>query len=253
MQSDVGGRPSRQGDGPARLLWGLPVATGIVAGAVFLAMPEIDLAVARLFHAPETGFVGRHLVWVEALRQAFVVLYFGTVALCLAGLALIWRGRAQWLGLSKLHWLFLAACLAAGPGLVANLVFKDQWGRARPSQIADFGGRKQFTPPLVVTGQCRRNCSFVSGEASSTYVTFYAAAALFPQWSVALVIAGTVAGLATGLIRMAQGAHFLSDILFAGVFMALTVLALRQLLLRGRLSSRPLPPAAVRPAPDPPP
>jgi lipid A 4'-phosphatase len=253
MQSNDGGRPGWRGCGPARLLWGLPVAVGIVAGAVFLAMPEIDLAAARLFHAPETGFVGRHLVWVEAMRQAFVALYFGTIALCLAGLVLIWRGRPHWLGLGRAGWVFLAACLAAGPGLVANLVFKDQWGRARPSQIADFGGRKQFTPPLVVTGQCRRNCSFISGEASSTYVTFYAAAALFPQWSVALVIAGTVAGLATGLIRMAQGAHFLSDVLFAGVFMALTVLALRQLLLRSRLSARPALPAVVRPAPDPPP
>jgi lipid A 4'-phosphatase len=234
------------------VLWGPPVAVGFLAGAVFLTMPEIDLAAARLFHAPEIGFVGRRLAWVEWLRQSFVVLYFGTVALCLAALVLIWRGRAQWLGLGKLHWLFLAACLAAGPGVVANLIFKDQWGRARPSRVVEFGGTKQFTPPLVMTGQCPRNCSFVSGEASSTYVTFYAAAVLFPQWSVTLVIAGTVGGLATGLIRMAQGEHFLSDIMFAGVFMALTVLALREMILRGGLSSRPASPVAVRPAPDPP-
>src|SRR5262245_52975079 len=110
------------------VLWGPPVAVGTLAGAIFLAMPEIDLAAARLFHVPATGFVGRGLAWVEALRQAFVVLYFGTIALCLAGLVLIWQGRAQWLGLSKARWLFLAACLAAGPGVVANLIFKDQWG-----------------------------------------------------------------------------------------------------------------------------
>jgi lipid A 4'-phosphatase len=201
---------------------------------VFLATSEIDLAVARLFYAPETGFVGRRLGWVEALRQAFVVLYFGTIALCLVGLGLIWRGRPQWLGLGKAHWLFLAACLAAGPGLVANLILKDQWGRARPSQVVEFGGTRAFTPPLLIANQCRRNCSFVSGEASSTFVTLYAAAALLPQWSVALVVGGTVGGLATGLIRMAQGAHFLSDIIFAGVFMALTVLVLRPLILRDR-------------------
>ena len=253
MQGNDGGMPGWRGGGPTWLLWGAPLAIGVVAGGVFLAMPEIDLAVARLFHAPETGFVGRRLVWVELLRQAFVALYFGTIALCLAGLVVIWRGRAQWLGLGRLQWLFLAACLAAGPGLIANLVFKDQWGRARPNRVVELGGTKQFTPPLVMTKQCRRNCSFVSGEASSTYVTFYAAAALFPQWSVALVIAGTVGGLATGLIRMAQGAHFLSDIVFAGVFMALTVLALREMMLRGRLSSRPAAPMAAQPAPDPPP
>lgn len=217
----------------ARLLpWGLPVAVGVVAGAIFLAAPAIDLDVARAFYAPGAGFVGRGVGWVEAVRQGFVALYFGTIALNFVGLAQTWRGRAQWLRLDLARWLFLAACLAAGPGLVANVVLKDHWGRARPSQVAELGGAKAFTPPLVIARECPRNCSFVSGEAASTFVTLYAAAALVPQWSVALVAVGTVAGLATGLVRMAQGAHFLSDVVFAGVFMALTVLALRALMLR---------------------
>jgi lipid A 4'-phosphatase len=239
------GRRSRT----AWLLWGLTLAAGLIAGAVFLAAPEIDLGVARAFYTADTGFIGAHVGWVRVLREAFKVVYFGTIALCLVGLALPWRGRMPWLGLGKAHWLFLAACLAAGPGVVANLVFKDHWGRARPSQVAEFGGARRFTPPLLIADQCRRNCSFISGEASSTYVTLYAAAALIPEWSAALVIAGTVGGLATGLVRMSQGAHFLSDVVFAGVFMALTVLALRALMLRGRVSSAP----PGQPAPDPPP
>ena len=228
-------RESRHGARmPSRLVWALPVAAGVAAGVLFLAVPEIDLAAARLLHAPGSGFVGQRLLWVEAVRQAFVVLYFGTIAVCLAGLFLIWRSRPHWLGLDRTRWLFLAACLVAGPGLVANLVLKDQWGRARPRHIVELGGTKLFTPPLVMADQCPRNCSFVSGEASSTYVVLYAAAALFPQWSVGLIVAGTVGGLATGLVRMAQGAHFLSDVIFAGVFMALTVLVLRALILRER-------------------
>jgi lipid A 4'-phosphatase len=218
------------GDWGSRLAWTVPVAVGVAAGALFLAVPEIDLHVARAFYSPESGFIGLRLGWVEAVRQAFVVLYFGTIALCLTGLTLAWRGRPQWLRLGRTEWLFLAACLAAGPGLVANLVLKDQWGRARPKQVVEFGGSKTFTPPLLTANQCRRNCSFISGEASSTYVVFYAAAALVPQWSVALVVAGTVGGLVTGSIRMSQGAHFLSDVVFAGVFMALTVLVLRALI-----------------------
>jgi lipid A 4'-phosphatase len=222
----------------AWLLWGLPIAVGVAAGAVFLARPEIDLGLARLFYAPDAGFVGERLGWVRVLREAFVVLYFGTIGLCLAGLLLIWRGRLQWLSLGKTEWLFLAACLAAGPGLVANLILKDQWGRARPRHVVELGGAKAFTPALVLADQCRRNCSFVSGDASSTYVTFYAAAAVIPQWSATLVVVGTVAGLATGLIRMSQGGHFLSDVVFAGVFMALTVLLLRALILGGHHGPR---------------
>jgi lipid A 4'-phosphatase len=225
---------ARGGSRTTWMLWGAPVAIGAVAGAVFLAVPEIDLGVARVFHVPESGFVGRRVAWVEALRQAFTVLYVGTLALGLAGLALTWRGRRQWLRLGSRHWLFLAVCLAAGPGLVANLVLKSQWGRPRPTQVVEFGGRKAFTPPLVISRQCPRNCSFVSGEAASTYSVFYAGAALVPQWSLALIVIGTLGGLATGLVRMAQGAHFLSDVIFAGVFMALTVLVMRRLILRER-------------------
>jgi lipid A 4'-phosphatase len=219
-------------DRPARFGWIGLLAVAVIAAAVFLAMPEIDLAVARAFYARETGFVGQHLSWVSPLRDVFRGFYFATIALCLAGLALTWRKRPQWLRLGKMHWLFLAACLAAGPGLVANLILKDQWGRARPKQVADFGGTKTFTPALLIANQCRRNCSFISGEAASTFVIPYAAAVLVPQWSLALVIAGTLGGLAAGLVRMSQGAHFLSDVVFAGVFMALTVLVLAKLMLR---------------------
>jgi lipid A 4'-phosphatase len=233
------------------LLWGLPVGLGVVAAAVFLTWPEIDLSVARAFYAPDAGFVGDRLGWVRALREAFKVPYFGTVVLCLAGLVQMWLGRRPWLRLDLSRWLFLAACLAAGPGLVANLVLKDHWDRARPSQIAEFGGSKAFTPPLLIANQCPRNCSFVSGEAASTYVTLYAAAALVPQRAVALAVAGTVGGLATGLVRMSQGAHFLSDVVFAGVFMALTVLALRALMLRDSAGDGPLTPAERGPGPPP--
>ncbi|MBO0764085.1 MAG: phosphatase PAP2 family protein [Hyphomicrobiaceae bacterium] len=234
-------------------LWGLTLGAGVAAGVVFLALPQIDLALARTFYTADAGFLGQRLVWVRVLRQAFVVIYFGTMALCLVGLVQIWRGRTLWLRLGRAQWLFFAACLAAGPGLVANLVFKDHWGRARPSQIAEFGGSKAFTPPLLIASQCARNCSFISGEAASTYITLYAAAAVVPQWSAALIVAGTAGGVATGLIRMSQGAHFLSDVVFAGVFMALTVLALRPLMLGGGVSSlspRALP---VQEVPAPPP
>ncbi len=224
--------PDRRAWNGSGSAWILAVSVGAVAGAAFLAFPHFDLAAARWFYAHDSGFTGRRSGLVKVARQGFIVLYFGTIALCLVGLALTWRQRPCWLSLGKVQWLFLAACLAAGPGLVANLIFKDQWGRARPTQVTEFGGSKLFTPPLLPARQCPRNCSFVSGEASSTYVVFYAAAALVPQWSVALVAAGTVGGLATGLVRMAQGAHFLSDVVFAGVFMGLTVLLLRTLILR---------------------
>jgi lipid A 4'-phosphatase len=106
-----------------------------------------------------------------------------------------------------------------------NVIVKDMVGRARPKSVQEFGGDRLFSPPLVIAGQCPRSCSFVSGEASSSYVIFYAAAVVAPQFAPILIGVGTIAGFLTGLIRMGQGAHFLSDVVFAGIFMALTVAA----------------------------
>ena len=121
--------------------------------------------------------------------------------------------------------------MAVGPGLVANVVLKDNWGRARPRSVVEFGGTKHFTPALIPAGECARNCSFVSGEASSAFVPFFAAALSPPQFRRMLFGAGLVIGLAAGLVRISQGGHFLSDILFAGIFMALTASALHILLI----------------------
>jgi dolichol-phosphate mannosyltransferase len=102
-------------------------------------------------------------------------------------------------------------------------VFKENMGRARPRDIVEFGGTKTFTPPLVPSRECARNCSFISGEASSIYAAFFALALLIPQYRMGLLISGIAAGTLAGIVRIIQGAHFLSDVLFAGVFMAITV------------------------------
>ena len=201
---------------------------GVAAAALFLSSPQIDLVIAEAFLSGNR-FAGNQYLLVKSARWAFIVLYFGSIAVAIAGVVVAHRERL-WAGLTAKRWLFLAACLVVGPGLVANVALKDQLGRARPKHVVELGGQKAFTPPLVASRECHRNCSFVSGEASSIFALFYAAALVMPQWSVPLALAGTVGGVAAGLIRMSQGGHFLSDVIFAGVFMALTVHALYELM-----------------------
>ncbi len=217
---------------PAKSWWPLALTATVAAigAVVFLSKPEIDLQVGRYFYVGQGGFVGGALPWVDWLRNAFIVFFWACVLLAIIGLVRTRKSQGTWLGWSFPYWLFFGICLGVGPGLVANVMLKDQWGRARPKHVVEFGGSKTFTPPILFSKECRRNCSFVSGEASSTYIPFYAAAALMPQNAVVLVAAGTVMGLAAGAVRMAQGGHFLSDVIFAGVFMALTVLVTRRLL-----------------------
>ena len=220
------------------------VTLGILAAALFLAFPEIDLQFARVFYLGNRTFSGQNDGYAGFLQWFFICMFFACIALVIAGLVLTRLTKRSWMGLVPRQWLFLALCLGLGPGIVANVGLKDQWGRARPKQIIEFGGVKAFSSPLVPSAQCRRYCSFVSGEASSIFAPFYAAALIMPQSSILLVAIGTLGGTAAGLIRMWQGAHFLSDVIFAGVFMALTVLAVYWLMfgqIRRRRSIIPAP------------
>ena len=87
-----------------------------------------------------------------------------------------------------------------------------------------------FTAPVFPpSNQCDYNCTFVSGEASSIYVIFFAAAFLLRRHARRMIALGVVFGSLAGLTRIAQGGHFLSDVVFAGVFMALTAACLQLL------------------------
>ena len=56
-----------------------------------------------------------------------------------------------------------------GSGIIANWYFKDQWGRARPVHVSEFGGDKIFTRAFVKSNQCEKNCSWISGESSAAF------------------------------------------------------------------------------------
>ena len=208
----------------------------LLAGVLCIAVPGIDLGISHAVYTERAGFVGQDVAWVEWLRNGLIAFYFICLAVSFAGWIAALSTKGTWLGADVRKWFFLVLCLGLGPGMVANIVFKEQWGRARPKSVVEFGGSKQFTRALLPSTQCKRGCSFVSGEASSVFVPFYAAAAIMPQWAAPLLVAGTVGGFITGALRISQGAHFLSDIVFAGLFMALLVLALSRLM---RPSSEP--------------
>lgn len=199
---------------------------GVAAAFLFLASPQIDLAVSQVFYVGHGRFAGHGVHAVGIVRNLFMALYVVAVVATIVGAVVALGKEKRWLGLGATQWIFAALCLSVGPGLIANGVFKENWGRARPTNVLEFEGAKPFTPALIPTRNCERNCSFVSGEASSMFALFFAAAALFRRRPRVLAGAGIVVGGLAGLLRIMQGAHFLSDVVFAGVFMALTVTTL---------------------------
>lgn len=210
------------------------IAFGIAAAILFIAFPDIDIYVSAFFTDATGKFHYGQALVIRFARESFNLLFAAYCVAAAAGLAgTLFLGRTLF-GQGWREWLYLVLCAITGPGLVANLLFKNQWGRARPVQIEHFGGDLTFSPVLFLSDQCERNCSFVSGEASSIYLMFFALAMLLPSRRASLMLSGIVLGSAAGFIRIAAGGHFLGDVIFAGIFMALTTQILHALLLSRR-------------------
>jgi lipid A 4'-phosphatase len=196
--------------------------------AVFALWPQIDLDAARVFYG-DSGFIG-HDPFERAIRgffniTPFVVLaaFAGAYAMRRAGIAVAYAPTGRQLA-------FLIATMAIGPGLIVNLGLKDNAHRPRPSQTREFGGRFEFRPWYRFDGECRRNCSFVSGEGSEAF-WMVAPASLVPPPERPLAIAGALLfGVLASLLRMAFGGHYLSDVILAALVMLLIVQGARMLL-----------------------
>jgi lipid A 4'-phosphatase len=194
--------------------------------AILIANPDIDLSITSAARSacPVATLDGKWCdTWIiTSARKAFMIVF--TIVM-LATLVATFRSLSsdRPKRLERARSLFMLAVLVIGPGVVTNLVLKDNLGRARPRDVIEFGGTKSFTPPLLPSRECPRNCSFVSGEASSMFAVFFALALLLPPYRWGLLIGGIAAGSLAGVVRIFQGAHFLSDVVFAGIFMALTV------------------------------
>ena len=143
-----------------------------------------------------------------------------------------WQSRA-----TRRACVFLALLLVVGPGLIINSGFKSMWGRPRPSECVQFGGEHRFVPVGVAVQQLKPNSSFPSGHAA---IAFYWMAPGFVlahrqrRWALAFFASGTAYGLAMGAIRISQGGHFLSDVIWAGAIVYLTGAVLARWVLHDR-------------------
>lgn len=190
------------------------VLTGLIALTLLIAFYGADLALSSRFYIDGTWPVGDLFPWkllYRLDRTPAVIL----AAASLTAAALSYKFSAFY------HWrkraVFLTFFLILGPGLLVNTVFKDGWGRPRPRDITEFGGKKQFLQPWEkgIRGQGR---SFPSGHASAA---FFLIAPFFiyrrqRSWLAHAWLAGGIFfGIIMSIARITQGAHFLSDTLWA--------------------------------------
>jgi lipid A 4'-phosphatase len=223
------------------------------SAVIFTAWPDLDIAMSRLFFAPGVGFpavsdplqvTARYAIW-SASEVVFVLT-------AVAWLVLALRGHARTVSARALA--FVVLLYAAGPLLLVNGILKQFSGRARPADITEFGGAHHFSPALSLSDQCNGNCSFVSGEAAAAVALSIAVVVLVETLAHGrartllrvLSAASVLVAIAASALRILAGRHFLSDTVFAAIFVCAIALALHRWLLSGRAAARRKPPSPGR-------
>lgn len=178
----------------------------------FALYPQVDLEVSRLFYDKEEGFYLKNYPLFYFLHKVIGPLLIATFLALFAYLYYQYKKhfRAKYLDKKAVGFLFVF--LLVGPGIITNAFFKEVSGRVRPIHVVEFGGDKQFTPYYQFTGQCKTNCSFISGHAAAA---FFFMAFGYVMRSRKIFLVGLSFGVLMSLTRIVQGGHFLSDVTFA--------------------------------------
>ncbi|NLS03062.1 phosphatase PAP2 family protein [Rhizobium sp. P32RR-XVIII] len=207
---------------------------------VFHAFPQIDIAASRYFFVVDTckssnaaaqicgHFPSRQTAFLDILRTIFFRLpYVVAVGMLIMLIACYGHHGATFNALRARNLKIALTSLLLGPGLIVNLILKEHSGRPRPISTLDFGGTLDFIQAGSFAGKCLSNCSFVSGEAASAG-WLLCLLVLIPQPArTGLFLPILAISILTPLMRLAFGAHFLSDVVlgwllavvvFAGVF-----------------------------------
>lgn len=211
----------------ARLHHAALIATLVVL-CLFSAEPALDIALSAQFldAQGDFGLRGNPVITTlnDTLRWGLTV--FALLAVTLPALAQLTGFTPQ---SGRTGWHFLAAVFVIGPGLIVNGILKEHAGRARPADIAEFGGNHLFTPVLQISDQCSQNCSFSSGEVAMTATFAFALLALtwphLPKQRRWLAIAAAITLIgASLLLRVGMGRHFTSDALASVAISAFVVM-----------------------------
>jgi membrane-associated PAP2 superfamily phosphatase len=188
------------------------------AVAALLPWRPIDTGAARLFYrpaAPGGAWQPPEAIW----RALGAVTPCVAILLAAAGLGLLLHAalaspparRGMRPGLMILLGLVL------GPGLLVNAIGKDHWHRPRPRQTAGLGGDFAYVMPLHV-GPAGK--SFPCGHASVGFACAavgFAVAAGRRRARQRWFAASSALGALLGLGRVATGAHFVSDVVWAAL------------------------------------
>lgn len=195
-------------------------------GVILTFVPLIDINFSQLFFLKEQGFIYSNndlVVFFYEIPKYIIAL---SLASFIVFLASIFTNKRLF-NLNPLVLFYFSLTMLIGPGLIVNATLKDHWGRARPYEIVEFGGDKEFSSPWVINSY--DSASFSCGHASAVFGLLpFAFVSKKHRKKMFFTISSF--GFASGLGRILQGAHFLSDVFFSFFIVYLVSYLLHQLI-----------------------
>ncbi len=197
------------------LIWSIFLFTSVI----WVVFPQVDLEISKLFYFQGRGFIFSNTflesILYNSVKYVLVVVNVSAVILWLYNR---FSGR-NILDFNGKKLLFALLLLSIGSGLIVNSVLKENWGRPRPAQCVEFGGKMTFTPAFIPSSQ--DGYSFSCGHASAAFALIaYAMLARRRKrfWMTLVLVYGSLVGLA----RIAAGGHFFSDVVVSFFIMLIT-------------------------------
>ncbi|MCP5488927.1 MAG: phosphatase PAP2 family protein [Verrucomicrobia bacterium] len=200
-----------------RDLLGLTVIVFVVT--ILFQLFDLDRTIQRWFYVPELlpkawplKYQAPWWFLYERLALFMTLLSLGLVGLLIAAYL------KPTLRPLRIYLLYGVLVLVIGPGILANFVLKENWGRPRPDQITDFGGRWDYHD-VFEPGTPGKGKSFPCGHATvgfslmAGYLVFRQSRPRLGRW---MLWTGLFFGTLLGISRMVGGAHFATDVLWSG-------------------------------------
>ena len=198
---------------------------------VFFYNPAIDIFFSQLFFSitDNNFFMTKTPILLVIDKLTYLIAFLLLSFNCLLIIQKFLKTRSFNFKLYKKE-SFVLLIFLIGSAILIQGFSKHYFGRARPTEIEEFGGELKFTPPFQVSNQCKLNCSFVSFHTSIGVLVVSYSMVLAGRRKVLLTILGSFLTLLFGMTRIMQGKHFLSDVVFSVCFMLIITYILSSLL-----------------------
>lgn len=213
----------------------------VLAGLLAMENTSIDLMISHWFYDSALhDFPLRYTFFFDTVLHHWTkYLVILTTCMIVAGLLLTWviPALARWRSML----LFLALAMVLAPLTVSLL--KLVTDRPCPWDFVEFGGLEPYTHLFQFRGTAHaRGQCFPAGHAATGFALMAFFFAFHHEHRHALargaLLAGVLAGVLLGIARIAQGAHFMSHVLWSGLVCWLVMVGIYAALFTPRSSDR---------------